>query len=436
MKIGIVISEQTPDAGGGFTFEAGLIEAIQRLHAETPHELVMIGKPLQPPASLAGMPYLSLKTVRPKEAKLVREVKRIWRKLKPGRRDDFLLDYERAPQLAAANLDLIVYLNPYFSPYLDLPFVMNVWDVAHRLTPFFPEMSLGAAWDYREAFCRERLQRASYVVCPNAVAKQEIVDFFQVPPERIRTLRHPTPADALREMKAPTADVSLAPLGITGDFLLFPAQFWPHKNHVLLLRMLRVLKAKYDYAPQLVLSGSDKPVHAAALEGNLAHVKQCARELGLEAQVIFPGFIARELLIALYRKAAALVFPPFLGPENLPPLEAFALGCPVIASEIAGAREQFGDAAVLLDPKSPEAWADAVQKFRRDADFRERQIAKGKVRAAQFTADDFIRGLFAIFAEFEPYRCNWTSAVAGLPADLTRVVTIPKRETRHARPRP
>ncbi len=51
----------------------------------------------------------------------------------------------------------------------------------------------------------------------------------------------------------------------------------------------------------------------------------------------------------------------FFGPENLPPLEAFALKCPVIASNVSGSEEQLGDAAILVNPVNPEEIAQAIQ---------------------------------------------------------------------------
>ena len=438
MKIGIVLSDQCPDVGGGFTFEQGLVEALQRLKSETPHELVMIGEASHAPAALSGMPWVSLKPTRVKKGKIRRELKRIVGKIVPGEAKSagiYHLDFERAPQIHAVNLDLIVYLNPGVSPFLDIPFIINIWDLAHRVLPFFPEISLGAGWEFRERHYRERLQRAAYIITPNAASRQEVVDFYQVPPAKIRPMRHPTPNDVLCASESSAEAASLDHLGVRGDFLLYPAQFWPHKNHILLLRMLKVLKEKYAYEPQLVLTGSDKPLFDESLLGNLAYIKQCAQEMSLEKKVIFAGFVSREVLMALYRKATALVFASFLGPENLPPLEAFALGCPVIASQLNGSQDQFGDAAIQLDPKSPELWADTVQELRRDSTRRASLIAKGKIRAREFTSDDFIRGLFKIFDDFEPYRSTWTSALADAPLKPRRdSLHLPTLEKRYARP--
>ena len=438
MKIGIVLSDQCPDVGGGFTFEQGLVDSLRRLKSETPHELVIIGEAKDAPPALAGMPWISLKAARVKKGKIGREIRRIVGKIVPGQEKSagvYHLDFERSPQIQAANLDLIVYLNPGFSPFLDIPYIINIWDLAHRVLPFFPEISLGGGWEFRERHYRERLQRAAYIITPNATSRQEIIDFYQVPPAKVRPLRHPTPNDVLRRIDAPPQETPLDHLGISGEFLLYPAQFWPHKNHILLLRMLKVLKEKYGFAPQLVLTGADKPLFDESLLGNLVYIKQCASELGLDKQVIYAGFVSREVLIALYQKASALVFASFLGPENLPPLEAFALGCPVIASQLPGSQAQFGEAAIQLDPKSPELWADTVHQLRNAPALRELLIARGKARAREFTSDDFIHGLFQIFDDFAPYRSTWTSALSSAPLKpARRSLHLPTLEKRYARP--
>src|SRR6202795_4272080 len=109
---------------------------------------------------------------------------------------------------------------------------------------------------------------------------------------------------------------------------------------------MKSLHDKYGYEPQLVFTGSDKPLFNYAKQGNQSFVQERAHDLSLPDQVIFAGFVSREDLIGLYQQALALVYPSFFGPENLPPLEAFALGCPVIVARISGSREQFADAAV------------------------------------------------------------------------------------------
>ena len=402
MKIGIMVSSQLPQAGGGFTYEQEILSALFRLKRELPHEFILVGYQRERPAhwQSADLPWLSL--YRPKALRRRQKLSGLLEKIGRGlgaKKKRRPLDSEAYPDLVKHPLDLIFYPTPLVRPVADIPYITNVWDVEHRRQPFFPEISLYGEWESREERCRKIFPRAAYVLTPNEQGKKELVAYYGISPERIRTLAHPTPAFALEQGNAPHEVKSLQHLGLRGDFLFYPAQFWPHKNHSCLLLTLQNLRQVNGYAPQLVLTGADK--------GNRKHIEQMARSLGLQDQVVFTGFVAREELVALYRQALALLYPSFCGPENLPPLEAFALGCPVIASAIPGHREQLGDAALLVDPVQPELWAESIMRLREDDALCQGQIVKGKARAVRYTSDDFARGLFRIFREFEAYRRCW-----------------------------
>jgi len=402
MNIGIMVSGQTPQAGGGFTFEDEILEAFFRLRAESPHRFFLVGYPRERPAHLdpTGLAWLSLHRSRALRRRL--KFARLWRNL--GRRLKLAqkiapLDFESYPDLQKQPLDLICYLTPLVRPVADIPYITTVWDVEHRLQPFFPEVSLHGEWESRERRCREIFSRAAFILTPNHRGKKEIMAYYGIDEKRIRTLAHPTPGFALLEGARVGKAQSLEHLGVKGDYLFYPAQFWPHKNHPCLLLALKILKERHGYQPQLVLTGSDK--------GNRGHIERMVKEYALQDQVLFTGFISREDLTSLYRHASALVYPSFCGPENLPPLEAFALGCPVIASSIPGALEQLAEAAVLVDSAKPELWAEAILRLRQDDAFKKELIARGKKRAGLYTSDHFVRDLFAIFDEFAPFRRCW-----------------------------
>ena len=123
-------------------------------------------------------------------------------------------------------------------------------------------------------------------------------------------------------------------------------------------------------------------------------------------RVRFLGFVETSELVRLYRGAHALVYLSFFGPENLPPLEAFALGCPVVQADVAGAREQLGDAALRVPPTDASAVAAAVRRFE-DPTFREGMTEDGRARAAGYTADGYVRGVVEFLNEFEPIRSSW-----------------------------
>jgi glycosyltransferase involved in cell wall biosynthesis len=116
----------------------------------------------------------------------------------------------------------------------------------------------------------------------------------------------------------------------------------------------------------LVLTGSD--------HGNRPHVEAVAARLGLSTRVHFCGFVPYEDILAFYHQSRALAYVSFFGPENLPPLEAMALECPVILSDIPGVRALHGDGPVLVQPDDPGSIAQGIRLCARSS---------GRDRAAQ-----------------------------------------------------
>ena len=131
------------------------------------------------------------------------------------------------------------------------------------------------------------------------------------------------------------------------------------------------------------------------------------KEINLSKQVYFLGFVPLSDMSSLYRNAFALSFMSFFGPDNLPPLEAMALGCPVIAANVSGAKEQLGEAALLVDPKKPEEIAFAIKSLYDDSILRQNLIEHGLIRANSWTAEDYIKEIFSVLDDFEAIRRCW-----------------------------
>lgn len=286
-------------------------------------------------------------------------------------------------------------------PTMEIPYIATVWDVQHRLQPYFPEVSTEGKWINREKYFSETLRRAAFIVTGTKVGKREIEQLFNIPSERIRIIPFPTPKFALAALTPNNSDRGkiLTKYNISQDYLFYPAQFWPHKNHIGILLAIKHLKEECNFPFSIVFTGSDK--------GNSEFIKQKIDELSLSKQVIFTGFIPSEDLVSLYQNAFALIFASFFGPDNLPPLEAFALGCPVIASSVPGAEEQLGNAAILVDPKDPLEIAKAIISLKENPDLRQTLIQRGHARAKQWTGQDYIREICKILDDFVPIRRCW-----------------------------
>jgi glycosyltransferase involved in cell wall biosynthesis len=389
MRVGILLGRSDPTAGGGYTFQKEVFDALLMVGGQSRHSFVFLCHPdtaaKLPPRPLPNAEVVALD-------------------VEGGPQRSALFGRNRPPppvrslddQLQAARVEFVWQLSAP-GQVLEVPYMVVVWDLQHRLQPWFPEVSAGGNWQHRENIYTAVLGRAAAVIVGTQVGKLEVERFFRIDPSRILIMPHPTPR--LVDGEAESGRSVRRKYGIAGDFLFYPAQFWSHKNHVNLLLALDLLKSRFDRRLELVLVGAD--------HGNLGHVKATAEGLGLADRVHFLGFIPREDLIELYRQAFALSYVTFFGPENLPPLEAFALGCPVIASEVSGAREQLQDAALFVDPTSPEQIAQAVLRLAREESLRRNLIDAGAKIAQARTPQGFVADALAFLDRFEAVRRCW-----------------------------
>lgn len=398
MRIGIYLGDFAPDVGGGFTFQDEVFRAFASAANASEYDYVALG-------TAAGLSDYVRAVGQGMEACRVKISMLDNRKESLKSYSPLLRRLLGAGPIdracAALGLDCLWYVGGGAFEATDTPYVATVWDLQHRMTPWFPEMSAGGTWDARELSYRRFLQRASYIVTGTDVGRQELELNYEVAASRVRRLPHPTPTFVATISSAETGMIQK--LGLQRPFLFYPAQFWAHKNHIGLLHGLAVLRDRHQIRPLMVLTGSDK--------GNAAYVKETAARLGLSGQVVFTGFVTQQELAELYRGAAMMVYPSFCGPENLPPLEAFALGCPVVAADVPGASEQLGEAALLFDPLCPEDMAATIHTLLTQPERQEDLRAKGLKRAAAWTVGDFAAGMIKLFDEFAGYRRSWPMAL-------------------------
>jgi len=300
--------------------------------------------------------------------------------------------------IRTANIDVVWFLSSKDAFPASVPFIATVWDLQHRLQPFFPEVGAPMDWAQRERHFGSCLPRASRIVVGTQTGKEEVVAFYGVAPENVVVAPLPvadpesTPAD-----EAPV-DVRVK-YGIEKDFLFYPAQFWPHKNHVNLLLALDHLNRNEGVALDLVLTGSDK--------GNLAYVTKVIAELGLASRVHILGFVPNADIRGFYRAAVGLAFASFFGPDNIPPLEAFRLNCPVVAARVGGAEEQLGNAALFFDPADPADIARAILAVHRDDIVRAQLIQNGKQIVLDRSPDAYVRQICGVLDDFARVRRCW-----------------------------
>jgi len=170
-------------------------------------------------------------------------------------------------------------------------------------------------------------------------------------------------------------------------FIFYPSTIVDTKNHIGLLRAMAVLR---DRVPdlKLVLAGSNTD---SAL---WRYLERFIEENGLRTRVMHMGFVSESEKEQLYDSAIALVVPSIGESFSLPIWEAFARGCPVIASTDRDIPEQAGDAALLCNPYDEHDIATQIQRLCSDVSLRNELQIRGRARY------DFVRG-HSLFSGWE-----------------------------------
>ena len=419
MRIGIV-PDLRSNAGGIYQYSITMLHALREWsEAGCPDEFVILTEENDHPAIQEF--HRPAWTVHPSKPRSLKRTAKtiltrsgleaagldILSKLRGGSRPFDVDQVQSRPQdkqwLRSLGIELAFYPAPQTRSFeIGLPYVMAIHDLQHRLQPEFPEVSANGEWEYREYLFRNGARHATLILADSEVGKEDVLNFYGeygVAPERVKVLPF-LPASYLpSEVSAEERSRIRKKYNLAERFLFYPAQYWPHKNHARIVRALGLLKQQ-KIEPAIVFCGSSE---GAIRRNTLKEVMAAADESKVDGQIRNLGYVPDEDMGGLYAEAAALVMPTFFGPTNIPFLEARRFGCPVITSDIRGIREQTGDAAVLVDPKSVEAIADGVRKVWTGAELCRRLAAAGRERLGHYTPADFRNRLITIVEEAKAY---------------------------------
>lgn len=287
-------------------------------------------------------------------------------------------------------VDLVIFPQPHpWAFEAGMPAIVAIHDLQHRLQPEFPEVSADGEWARREYVLRNCARAAAGVLVDSDVGKEQLLQFYAAygaKADRVHVLPFLPASTMPREVPVAARAAVRDRLHLPPDYIFYPAQFWPHKNHARIIEALEQLKGNHGLTVSAVFCGS----HADAVrERHYALLMDMARRCGVAQQVHVLGFVDDADLAALYAGARALVMPTFFGPTNIPLLEAWALGCPVLTSDIPGVREQMGDAALLVDPRRVDQLADGIRNLWTDEALRASLARRGAQRLALYGPADF-----------------------------------------------
>lgn len=395
MRVGFILDESVT-VGGGFHQSMSTIAALRGV---TGHELLVL---TSRPENLATVRAYGIACELYRFGRFRRAItslasrsricRRLYERLPHRARRacgsfDFVLDHHA--------VDLVVcFFLSWVPDYLfHRPFITTVYDLCHREHCEFPEVSGRLEFEHRERIFRSSLPRAVAILVSSELLARRLTAYYGIDESRMVRLPFLPAAHA----RAPAEPGEVARVrdkySLPKDYVFYPAQFWPHKNHVYVLEALRILADSFETPVSAVFCGSDF--------GSASHVRATAERLGIADRMRLLGFVDSEDIGPLYTAARALVMPTYFGPTNLPPLEALALGCPVIYSDCPEFRADLGEAALYCDLTDPASLATQIRAVicdpgladtlrRSGASLLMTRSAQGQyVRAMQRVVDDF-----------------------------------------------
>ena len=275
---------------------------------------------------------------------------------------------------------------------ISYPYIYTVWDLGHRTVPYFPEVSQKGQWEIRESNYSVMIPKATFVITGNEIGKKEILDNYKVSPNKIKVAQFPVSSFCYGEEIKPEFD-------IPDQYFFYPAQFWAHKNHICIVEAVKLMKYRDGFNPKVFFTGSDK--------GNKTYILSKIKEYGLEENIIITGFLKEEELKYLYTHATAMIFASLMGPNNLPPIEATYLNCPVIITDLDGHIEQLGDSAMYFNGYKADELVEKMRILLTDNNIRD------SLKERQAERKDYLKGIkystpiMELLDEFQKIRSRW-----------------------------
>ena len=246
----------------------------------------------------------------------------------------------------------ILFSPGHYTPLLSrVPSVIYLMDLAYERfgTEYFTTYDINQL----KRWTPLSIKKAKHVLTISEFSKSEIINLYQTPAEKI-TVIYPGYDRLTYHSKIPkTKQLQVRKkYGITGKYFLYVGTLQPRKNLGKLIEAFAKLKNKQV---KLVIGGKKGWLYDQIFEQT--------RDLILENRVLFLGFVANEDLPGLIKGSQAYVLPTLYEGFGMPPVEAQAVGVPVVVSRVSSLPEVIGASGIYIeDPNSISSIQEALEK--------------------------------------------------------------------------
>jgi glycosyltransferase involved in cell wall biosynthesis len=259
-------------------------------------------------------------------------------------------------KLSKKNIYLLIFFFTSWKAFLlkKINFTATILDTCHldfQGKKKFKEINFYVFW-FREYIYKNILPLAYCIITESDDLKKKIVKLYKLKFNSIISISNLPFILMKNKKKLNIKRDLLIKYNIVRKFYFYPAQFWEHKNHIIILKAIKKLKLK-EINTNFIFCGKD--------QGNLKYINNKISEYGIQDNVKIIGYVRDDELLELYKLSIALVMPSYFGPTNIPPVEAWSLKVPVAYSSL---NINHGkNAAVYFDPDSVNDLVKAILKL-------------------------------------------------------------------------
>lgn len=311
---------------------------------------------------------------------LVRGVKIDRRPSRGGRLFDWVASKYDRIVISRAKPDILheTYYSKKSSAPASIPTVLTVYDMIHeRFGKWYPED------DDTAQRKKAAVLRASHVICISENTRRDLLELYELAPEKVSVVH--LGYDLLNVNQGTRMGTSL--LSKSSPYLLYVGERASYKNFKTFL---------------CAFAGSAwlrKNFRIVCFGGGSFRTDEMdlARELSIKPQQLEQVGGGDDVLAVHYQNAAAFVYPSLYEGFGIPPLEAMALGCPVICSNTSSIPEVVGDAGEYFDPEQIDSIRTSIEKVLQSSERRDELIRKGYKKCAEYSWDRCASETLAIY---------------------------------------
>lgn len=331
-------------------------------------------------------------------AKLLGKINRIGAKAWEHFRLNYWYQVQLPLQLWKLKCDLLFSPDPASPIFAPCPSVIMLYDLLVDMYPQF----YGKAWRWLyHLFDQNALLRTDKVICASEATRADFLRLHRFPVKRTAVI-YGSYDPAFRQLPDAQVATTLAKFDLQEKpYLLFVGGTNPRKNLRGVLAAFEILSANWPDL-QLVVVGinaGNKSSSRTATAPQSFDWTSYGISPELSRRVLMPGYLPRPDLIALYNGAVALVFPSLYEGFGIPPLEAMACGCPVVAANTGSLPEICGEAALYCDPLQPSAIANQLTKLLENPQLRQDLRQAGFDRIKKFDWQSTAQRIIEIFLD-------------------------------------